>query len=135
MILHKPIAASDMDKKALKLSPLLWSSFDSLCSAGEVVDPSSIWDRDAEALDTLDYCTGANPVMNLINCSASTPAPPPVFVPTPRPAARKSGPRVELSLKIEQTVHGAEAKLPIAPRCRSTIGENHGPRSPKCRKR
>ena len=89
MILHKPIAASDMDKKALKLSPLLWSSFDSLCSAGEVVDPSSIWDRDAEALDTLDYCTGANPVMNLINCSASTPAPPPVFVPTPTPVKTK----------------------------------------------
>ena len=82
MILHKPIAASDMDKKALKLSPLLWSSFDSLCSAGEVVDPSSIWDRDAEALDTLEYCTGANPVMNLVNCSSSA-TPPPVFVPTP----------------------------------------------------
>ena len=85
------VSASDIDKKALKLAPFLWSSYDSLCSAGDVVDPNTIWD--CENLETLDYCTGANPVMNLVNCSstATAPTPPPVFIPTPvrQPAQTK----------------------------------------------
>ena len=50
---------------------MLWSNFDSLCNSGENVDPNIIWEKDPESLETLEYCTGANPVMNLINCSAS----------------------------------------------------------------
>ena len=52
------------------------------------MDPNMVWDPDN--IDTLEYCTGANPVMNLINCTSitttsnNTPAPPPPgFVPTP----------------------------------------------------
>jgi len=83
---EKQRQATDIDKKALKIAPFLWSSFSSLCSAGENVDPNIIWD--ADNLESLDFCTGANPVMNLINCTVtnlsggSTPNPP-VFVPTP----------------------------------------------------
>ena len=71
MILISCVSACDVDRKALKLSPLLWSNFDSLCNSGENVDPNIIWEKDPESLETLEYCTGANPVMNLINCSAS----------------------------------------------------------------
>ena len=59
------LAASEIEKKVLKLNPLLWSSFHSLCSAGVNVDPDTIWDPDA--LETLDHCTGTNPIMNLVN--------------------------------------------------------------------
>ena len=82
------IVATDLDKKALSLNPLVWSSFDSLCSAGENVDPNIIWD--SESVESLDHITGTNPIVNLINNTTSlsnpgsgTPAPHVFVPPTP----------------------------------------------------
>jgi len=68
--------AAEADRKALKLNPFLWHSFESLCNAGEVSDPSSIWDP--ETLETLAHCTGSNPVMSVLNSG-------PVIAPNPTP--------------------------------------------------
>jgi len=73
--------AAEADRKALKLNPFLWQSFESLCNAGEVSDPASIWDPDT--LENLGHCMGSNPVMNYLNSSipsnhASGPNPTPV---------------------------------------------------------
>jgi len=74
--------ASEIDKKILKLNPLLWSSFHSLCSAGVSVDPDTIWET--ESLESLDHCTGANPIMNLVNLASNPPTVPSYVVnPTP----------------------------------------------------
>ena len=75
------ITAAEADRKALKLNPFLWQSFESLCNAGEVSDPASIWDPDT--LENLGHCMGSNPVMNYLNSSipsnhASGPNPTPV---------------------------------------------------------
>jgi len=73
---------AEADRKALKLNPFLWSSYESLCNAGEVSDPASIWDPDQ--LDTLAHCTGSNPVMNLLNSSTTGHSiPTPVRAPRP----------------------------------------------------
>ena len=74
--------ATEIEKKILKLNPLLWSSFHSLCSAGVNLDLDSIWDP--ESLESLDHCTGANPIMNLVNL-ASNPSTVPNYVVNPTP--------------------------------------------------
>ena len=76
------LAATELEKKVLKLNPLLWSSFHSLCSAGVSLDPDTIWDPDT--LETLDHCTGANPIMNLVNL-ASNPVSVPTYAVNPTP--------------------------------------------------
>lgn len=54
---------AEADRKALKLNPFLWHCYESLCNAGEVCDPDSVWDLDA--LDSMAHCTGTNPLMSL----------------------------------------------------------------------
>ena len=92
-------AAAELEKKVLKLNPLLWSSFHSLCSAGVGLDPDTIWDPDS--LETLDHCTGANPIMNLVNLAANHPVSvnPSVTVnPTPgKPSNKLSTPSVPVT--------------------------------------
>jgi len=64
----------EADKKALKLNPLLWQSYENICSAGTFLDPSTVWDSDC--LDNLSHITGSNPLVNLLNTGApSHPAP------------------------------------------------------------
>jgi len=97
--------AAEADRKALKLNPFLWQSFESLCSAGEVSDPSSIWDPDT--VDTLAHCTGSNPVMNLLN---SGPVSQPVHAPNPTPV-RAGRPPVPVSDK--QQFHTPVSNIPV----------------------
>ena len=93
------LAATELELKVLKLNPLLWSSFHSLCSAGAGPDPDTIWDPDS--LESLDHCTGANPIMNLVNLAANHPVSvnPSVTVnPTPgKPSNKLSTPSVPVT--------------------------------------
>ena len=89
------LAATELELKVLKLNPLLWSSFHSLCSAGAGPDPDTIWDPDS--LESLDHCTGANPIMNLFNF-ASNPVSVPSYAVNPTPGKPKlSTPAVGLT--------------------------------------
>lgn len=48
------------------------------------MDPNIIWEKDPESLESLEFCTGANPVMNLVNCSSGgQTTPSPAVLPTP----------------------------------------------------
>ena len=67
---ERPDKAADADRKALKLNPLLWRSFETLSLAGEVVDPETVWGT--EVMEDLTHCTGTNPVMNLVNSSVAS---------------------------------------------------------------
>jgi len=89
----------DADKAALKLNPLLWQSFESLCTnrqPGELVKPEEVWS--SECLDELAHITGANPLVNLLNSGPSVPVPgppslgkgkppPPTALQTPLPSS------------------------------------------------
>jgi len=93
---------AEADRKALKLNPFLWTSFESLCNAGEVSDPATIWDQDT--LDNLAHCTGSNPVMNLLNSSTAQSA----VIPTPvRPA------RPPVSLGDKQQFQTPVPNIPV----------------------
>ena len=70
------------------MNPLLWSSFHSLCSAGVSVDPDTIWD--IEALESLDHCTGANPIMNLASSLVNLASNPPSNVVNPTPGKQNN---------------------------------------------
>jgi anaphase-promoting complex subunit 3 len=59
--------AQDCDKKALKLNPFLWNSFESLCSRGEHLDPSKVFN--VVHLDNFNHCHGVNPIINVVNSS------------------------------------------------------------------
>jgi len=61
--------AADADRKALKLNPLLWKSFESLSLAGEKVDVESVWDT--SSMEELAHTTGTNPIMNLVNAATT----------------------------------------------------------------
>lgn len=64
-----PFLAADADRKALKLNPLLWKSFESLSLAGEKVDVESVWDT--SSMEELAHTTGTNPIMNLVNAATT----------------------------------------------------------------
>ena len=51
------------------------------------MDPDTIWDPDA--LDSLDHCTGANPIMNLVNL-VSNPTTVHNYVANPSPAKQNN---------------------------------------------
>ena len=55
----------DAEKKALRLNPFLWTSFESLCNKGEFVHPDKVFDIDN--LDNFSHCQGVNPLVNLVN--------------------------------------------------------------------
>ncbi len=57
--------AVDSDRKALKLNPLLWKSFEALCQRGDTPDPNKVFS--AEKLDNLTQCQGMNPILNYVN--------------------------------------------------------------------
>ena len=59
------ILAVDVDKKALRLNPFLWSSYESLCNKGEFLAPEKVFDL--EHLDNFSHCQGVNPLVNLVN--------------------------------------------------------------------
>jgi len=115
--------AAEADRKALKLNPFLWQSFESLCSAGEVSDPSSIWDPDS--VDTLAHCTGSNPVMNLLNTAPV----PHNHVPVPHHQAptpvRPTRPLVSIGDK--QQFLTPNAGIPVI-----NVSENNQHNTPQC---
>ena len=53
--------ANEADRKALKLNPLLWHSFENLCQRGDFVDPEAFFNT--EKIEDLDQCTGSNHVI------------------------------------------------------------------------
>jgi len=60
----------DADKKALKLNPFLWKSFESLCNKGESVDVEKVFQ--VKKLNDFASCHGVNPIVNLINSSVTS---------------------------------------------------------------
>lgn len=100
--------AAEANKKALQLNPFLWQSFESLCNAGEVCDPSSIWDP--ESLQSLAYCTGSNPVMNLLNSSVHAQVQPTSNIPTP---VRPGRPPTSASEKQQYQTPVTLSSLPV----------------------
>ena len=76
--------ANEADRRALKLNPLLWHSFENLCQRGDFVDPEAFFNTDK--IDDLEQCTGSNHVIahaNKISQRETTSAGAPQFsVPT-----------------------------------------------------
>ena len=123
------LAATELEKKVLKLNPLLWSSFHSLCSAGVGPDPDTIWDPDS--LESLDHCTGANPIMNLVNLASNNPVSVPSYAvnPTPgKPTNKLSTPSVPVtdspSLETPLLYCNSLSSTPV--QLASTLGQMSG---------
>ena len=57
--------ANEADKRALKLNPLLWKCFESLCKRGDFPDPNVVFN--ADKLEDLDQCQGTSHVIDYIN--------------------------------------------------------------------
>ena len=57
--------ANEADRKALKLNPLLWNSFEALCQRGEFPDPNHVFN--VEKLDDLNHCQGNNQIITYAN--------------------------------------------------------------------
>ena len=57
--------ANEADRKALKLNPLLWNSFEALCQRGEFPDPNHVFNVDK--LDDLNHCQGNNQIITYAN--------------------------------------------------------------------
>ena len=57
--------ANEADRKALKLNPLLWESFESLCQRGDFTDPNTVFNVDK--IDDLNHCQGNNQIINYAN--------------------------------------------------------------------
>ena len=53
--------ANEADRRALKLNPLLWNSFENLCQRGDFVDPDVFFSTDK--VEDLEQCTGSNHVI------------------------------------------------------------------------
>ena len=53
--------ANEADRRALKLNPLLWHSFENLCQRGDFVDPDAFFNTDK--LEDFEQCTGSNHVI------------------------------------------------------------------------
>ncbi|XP_040564895.1 cell division cycle protein 27 homolog isoform X1 [Lepeophtheirus salmonis] len=63
--------ALDAERKSLKLNPLLWKSYESLCLKGDSPDPNKIFN--VHNIEHFNHIHGTNSLINLINAS---PAPP-----------------------------------------------------------
>jgi hypothetical protein len=60
------VSAIEAEKKALKLNPFLWKSYESLCNLGEFsLAPDTVFSL--EGVDSLQDCHGANPLVNFLN--------------------------------------------------------------------
>ena len=57
--------ANEADRRALKLNPLLWKCFESLCRRGDFPDPNVVFN--ADKLEDLDQCQGTSHVIDYIN--------------------------------------------------------------------
>ena len=57
--------ANEADRKALKLNPLLWESFEALCQRGDFTDPNIVFNVDK--IDDLNHCQGNNQIINYAN--------------------------------------------------------------------
>ena len=62
---ERQIKAVDCEKKALKLNPFLWKTFESLCSRGEFVDPAKVFN--VSGLDNFNQCHGVNNILSVVN--------------------------------------------------------------------
>ncbi len=63
--------AADCERKALRLNPLLWKAFESLCNKGDSPDPAKVFT--VSNLDNLNHCHGVNSILNLVNNLALSP--------------------------------------------------------------
>ena len=95
-------SAIEADKKALRLNPFLWSSFESLCNKGEFVSPDKIFDL--EHVDNLAHCQGVNPLVNLVNSNINSLKESADFL--------ESGPRVQ---HTPQQIPSTPQQLPATP--------------------
>lgn len=57
--------ANEADRRALKLNPLLWHSFEKLCQRGDFPNPESVFA--SEKLEDMDHCCGSNHVIKFAN--------------------------------------------------------------------
>jgi len=99
---ERRIKAIEADKKALRLNPFLWSSFESLCNKGEFVSPDKIFDL--EHVDNLAHCQGVNPLVNLVNSNINSLKESADFL--------ESGPRVQ---HTPQQIPSTPQQLPATP--------------------
>ncbi len=57
--------ANECDRKALKLNPFLWKSFEALCRRGDAPDPAQVFT--VAGLDNFSQCHGVNHILSLAN--------------------------------------------------------------------
>ena len=59
------------ERKALKLNPFLWKSYESLCDKGDAPDPHKVFTTNG--LDNFSHCHGNNTIISLVNQQVSHP--------------------------------------------------------------
>eukprot|EP00095_Tigriopus_kingsejongensis_P007603 maker-scaffold417_size177606-snap-gene-0.56 protein:Tk07603 transcript:maker-scaffold417_size177606-snap-gene-0.56-mRNA-1 annotation:"cell division cycle protein 27-like protein" len=69
--------ACEADRKALKLNPFLWKSFEALCQRGEFPDPTQMFT--VKHLESFSQCHGINGVIHAVNSLPNAPSPCPHF--------------------------------------------------------
>lgn len=55
----------ECDRKALKLNPFLWKSYEALCNRGDFPEPSQIFNL--SHLENMAQCHGVNTILNIAN--------------------------------------------------------------------
>jgi tetratricopeptide (TPR) repeat protein len=98
--------ANEADRRALKLNPLLWKSFEGLCQRGDYPDPSKVFATDK--LDCLSQCQGLNPILSYVNKASSPPS-------ANYAASSLPQPRVSLLATPTYSYGGASTSTPILP--------------------
>ena len=116
--------ANEADRKALKLNPLLWESFESLCQRGDYVDTNNVFNVDK--MDDLSHCQGNNHIISYANYVPSNSGansgftqggPPP---PSSNTAPTSTGlnlpqPRASLLATPTYSYNGSSTSTPILP--------------------
>ena len=116
--------ANEADRKALKLNPLLWESFESLCQRGDYIDTNVVFN--IEKLDELSHCQGNNHIISYANYVPSNSGansgftqsgPPP---PSSNTAPTSTGlnlpqPRASLLATPTYSYNGSSTSTPILP--------------------
>ncbi len=108
--------ANEADKRALKLNPMLWKSFESLCQRGDFPDPETIFN--ADIIEDIDQCSGSNHVLNYANkiCQRDLPsAPAPPQQSSSNSASNLPQPRMSLLQTPAISSRGSSTSTPILP--------------------
>ena len=103
--------ANEADRKALKLNPLLWKSFEALCQRGDFPEPHSIFN--ADRIEDLDQCQGTNHVIDFANRAESVQVNTKSLLTTPSGLSKASSTSTPIPISSVQLLPQQTKALPV----------------------